>query len=324
STVNVNDGMTPTATETDQTFCSVDNPTIDDIQVNQTGITFYNTATGGTAIAAGTELVDGMTYYASMIDPVSGCASAVRLAITVTLSNGTTPTTNSDAQTFCAVDMPTVADIQVNETGVVCYTAATGGTQILDTAALVSGMTYYASITDASGCESSVRLAVTVTVDGGATPTTDDVTQNFCAVDMPTVADIQVNETGVTWYDAATGGNVVDPATALVSGVTYYASVQSIAGCESLIRLAVTVTVDPGVKPTTTDTTQDFCGVDMPTIADIQVSPAGTIFYTSMTGGDSLDPSTALVDGMTYYAAYVNAAGCESLDRLEITVNVND
>ncbi|MUV04189.1 T9SS type B sorting domain-containing protein [Flavobacterium rakeshii] len=323
-TVNVNDGMTPTTTEANQTFCSVDNPTIDDIQVNQTGITFYNTATGGTAIAAGTELVDGMTYYASMIDPVSGCASAVRLVITVTLSNGTTPTTNSDAQTFCAVDMPTVADIQVNETGVIWYTAATGGTQILDTAALVNGMTYYAGITDASGCESSVRLAVTVTVDSGETPTTDDVTQNFCAVDMPTVADIQVNETGVTWYDAATGGNVVDAATALVSGATYYASVQSIAGCESLIRLAVTVTVDEGVTPTTTNTTQDFCGADMPTIADIQVSPVGTIFYTSMTGGSPLDASTALIDGMTYYAAYVNAAGCESIDRLAITVNVND
>ncbi|WP_330442769.1 Ig-like domain-containing protein [Flavobacterium sp. C4GT6] len=323
-TVNVNDGMTPTTTETDQTFCSADNPTIDDIQVNQTGITFYNTPTGGTAIVAGTELVDGMTYYASMIDPVSGCASAVRLAITVTLSNGTTPTTNSDAQTFCAVDMPTVADIQVNETGVIWYTAATGGTQILDTAALVNGMTYYAGITDASGCESSVRLAVTVTVDSGETPTTDDVTQNFCAVDMPTVADIQVNETGVTWYNAPTGGNMVDAATVLVSGATYYASVQSIAGCESLIRLAVTVTVDEGVTPTTTNTTQDFCGADMPTIADIQVSPAGTIFYASMTGGDPLDASTVLVDGMTYYAAYVNTSGCESVNRLAITVNVND
>src|SRR5690606_31518391 len=126
----------------------VDNPTVDNIQVNQTGITFYNAAVGGTAIAAGTPLVDSMIYYASYTDPLTGCESLVRLAITVTLSNGTTPTTANTNQTFCSVDMPTVADIQVNEAGVIWYTAATGGTQVLDTAALVNGMTYYASITD--------------------------------------------------------------------------------------------------------------------------------------------------------------------------------
>ncbi|WP_129751695.1 gliding motility-associated C-terminal domain-containing protein [Flavobacterium beibuense] len=323
-TVTVNTGMTPTTTDTTQTFCTADNPTVDDIQVNQTGIIFYNAAVGGTAIAAGTPLVDSMIYHASYTDPLTGCESLVRLAITVTLSNGTTPTTPNSNQTFCSVDMPTVADIQVNETGVIWYTAASGGTQVLDTAALVNGMTYYASITDANGCESSVRLAVTVTVDSGTTPTTNDTTQTFCAIDMPTVADIQVNEPNVTWYDAATGGNVVAPGTALVSGNTYYASVQSIAGCESSVRLAVTVTIDSGTTPTTTDTTQDFCAVDMPTIADIQVSPVGTIFYAVPTGGAPLDPSTALINGMTYYAAFVNANGCENIDRLEITVNVNN
>ena len=324
-TVTVNNGITPTTTDESQTFCTADNPTVADIQVNQTGVVFYNAATAGTAIAPTAALIDGVTYYASYTDPVTGCESMARLAIVVSLSSGTTPTTINTSQTFCATDAPTVADIQVNETGVIWFTAATGGTQILNTAALVNGTTYYASITDANGCESSVRLAITVTVENGATPTTNDTTQDFCTSDNPTVADIQVNEAGVVWYTAPTGGTIVPPTTALVNGVTYYASQQTISGCESFTRLAVTVTLNDGIAPTTNDTLQDFCASDNPTIADIQVNQTSVLFYNLPTGGTPLAPTTPLVDGAFYYVSYVDpVSGCESVIKLAIEVNVDD
>ena len=46
------------------------------------------------------------------------------------------------------------------------------------------------------------------------------------------------------WYDAATSGNIVAGTTTLVTGTTYYAS-QTISGCESTTRLAVTATTGP-------------------------------------------------------------------------------
>src|SRR5699024_4941700 len=110
--------------------------------------------------------------------------------------------------------------------------------------ALTDGSIYYASLTDAaSGCESSVRLAITVNIDDAATPTTTETTQIFCAMDAPTIIDLQVNETGVVWYDAPTGGNILSANTPLVDGMTYYASlVDPVTGCESSVRLAITVT----------------------------------------------------------------------------------
>ncbi len=326
-TVTVGDAPTPTTTDTTQDFCLINNPTVADIQVNETGIIWYDAATAGVIVPNTTALVNGATYYASLTDGVTGCASAVRLAVTVTVGNAPTPTTTDTTQDFCMVNNPTVANIQVNETGVVWYTAMTGGTIVPNTTALTSGSTYYASLTDAvSGCMSSVRLAVTVTVGDAPTPTTTDTTQDFCVINAPTVADIQTNETGVTWYTAATGGTVVPATTALVSGTTYYGVLtNATSGCESSVRLAVTVTITDAPTPTTTDMTQDFCAAGAPTVANIQVNEPGVVWYTAATGGTVVPATTALVSGTIYYASLTDAAtGCMSSVRLAVTVTVGD
>ncbi|KGO90296.1 Ig-like domain-containing protein, partial [Flavobacterium subsaxonicum] len=302
-----------------QDFCLADAPTVADLQVNEMGVTFYTTATGGTSIASTTTLVDGTTYYASLT--LGTCESATRLAITVTVGNAATPTTTDATQDFCLADAPTVAYLQVNETGVIFYTAATGGTVVSSTTALVDGTTYYASLTVGT-CESATRLAITVTVGNAATPTTTDATQDFCLANAPTVADLQVNETGVTFYTAETGGTAVPAITALVDGTTYYASL-TVGSCESATRLAITVTVGNAATPTTTDATQDFCLADAPTVADLQVNETGVTFYTAATGGTAISPTTALVNGTTYYAS-LTVGTCESAIRLAITVTVGN
>src|SRR5690606_4857975 len=188
-------------------------------------VTFYDAPTGGNVVIASTPLIDGTIYYASISNPANGCESSVRLAVTVNLEDAQTPTTTDTTQDFCAADLPTVGDIQVDQTGVTFYDAATGGTAYASTDSLIDGATYYASLTDsASGCESSVRLAITVNINNAATPTTLDDTPLFCAVDSPTVGDIQMNETGITFYDAATGGTAYANTDPLVDGTVYYAS----------------------------------------------------------------------------------------------------
>lgn len=320
--VTVSDPGTPTTTNANQTFCLVNAPTIASLQVNEANVIWYSDTTGGTQLAPTTALVNGTTYYASLVDSSTSCESAVRLAINVTVSDPGTPTTTNVNQTFCLANAPTVANLQVNETNVTWYSNITGGTQLAPATALVNGTTYYASLVDAvTSCESTVRLAINVTVSNPGTPTTTNTNQTFCLINAPTVANLQANESNVVWYAAQTGGSQLASTTPLVNGLTYYASLMDAnTGCESASRLAVSVLLsDPGT-PTTSSTTQTFCLVDAPTVADLQINESNVIWYAGATGGSQLALTTALVNGTIYYAALVDTGtGCESTIRMAVT-----
>jgi len=320
--VNVSDPGTPTlVTAGTQNFCTVNAPTFASVQFNGGNIVWYTALTGGTAIPSTTALTSG-TYYAAINDPATGCESADRAEVIVNVTDPATPTTTATAQTFCTGTNPTVANIQVNESNVVWYTTQTGGTALASTTALTTA-TYYGAIKDpATGCESSVRLQVAVTVGNTINPTTNNAAQTFCSTNVPTVANIQVNESNVTWYTAATGGTVIPAGTPLTSGV-YFGNIVDPSGCESSTRLQVTVTVvNPSATPTTANTTQNFCTLNSPTVASIQVNEANVVWYSTATGGTAIPSTTALATG-TYYGAISSANGCENPVRLAVTVNVN-
>jgi serine protease inhibitor len=83
----------------------------------------------------------------------------------VTINVNTTPApTGALTQTFCATPAPTVASLTATGTGIQWYAAATGGNPLATTTTLVNGTTYYASQT-LNACESTTRLAVTVTLN---------------------------------------------------------------------------------------------------------------------------------------------------------------
>ncbi|PBJ16192.1 Molybdenum cofactor biosynthesis protein F [Flavobacterium sp. ACN6] len=321
--VIVNNPATPTlVTAGTQNFCLVNAPTFASIQINETNIVWYTALTGGTLIPSATALTTGQ-YFAAISDPATGCESATRLTVDVIVTNPATPTTTSLAQTFCSGTNPTVANIQVNESNVVWYTTQTGGTA-LASATVLTTATYFGAIKDpATGCESSVRLQVAVTVGNTINPTTNNAAQSFCSANAPTVANIQVNESNVTWFASAAGGTAIPATTALTSGVYYGNVVDPVTGCESTTRLQVTVTVgDPSPTPTTTSTTQNFCTLNSPTVANIQVNEANVVWYSTATGGTAIPATTALANG-TYYGAVSSAIGCENPVRLAVTVNVN-
>src|SRR5690606_27630386 len=149
------------------------------------------------------------TYYAAQIG--DNCESVDRTEVTVIITETPAPTLTNLEQTFCEIDMPTVADLNTDgATGdVVWYTAITGGTALADDAALTAGTYYAAQIGD--NCESVDRTEVTVIITETPAPMLTNLEQTFCEIDMPTVADLNTDgATGdVVWYTAITGGTAL-------------------------------------------------------------------------------------------------------------------
>lgn len=309
--VIVNNPAPPT-TVTPQTFCSIDNPTLANLYISGNNIKWYSVATGGTALPSSTALQSG-TYYASQT--VGGCESTARAAVVVVVNDPSAPT-GSVTQNFCLADNPTVASLTATGQSIKWYLFSSGGTALLPTQALTT-RTYYASQT-INGCESALRFAVAVTVANPETPTAPSP-QAFCLINNPTVADLVVSGTGITWYLSATGGVPLLPTAPLTSG-TYYAS-QTLGSCVSATRRAVTVTVSNPAAPTGTSP-QAFCAITNPTVANLTATGTGIKWYTTATGGTALVSTAALATGTYYASQTVN--GCESMARLPVSVTVNN
>ena len=139
------------------------------------------------------------------------------------------------------------------------------------------------------------REFVTITVTAPAAPT-GDAEQTFC--DTATVADLSATGDNIQWYDAATGGNVLDSTTALTDGQMVYAS-QTVNGCESTDRLEVTVSIQ---DITITASATEVCAGES---VDLTVS-SGLIACTSM----ELTPN--LQTGLVGYWPFCGNANDES------------
>jgi len=92
-----------------QTFCAIDNPDVSDLTAAGTGILWYQTASGGSALDPSTLLVSG-PYYASQT--VNGCESTSRVTVFAVVNNPAPPLAPSP-QSFCAVNNPIVGQLVV-------------------------------------------------------------------------------------------------------------------------------------------------------------------------------------------------------------------
>ncbi|SDJ15132.1 Ig-like domain-containing protein [Flavobacterium noncentrifugens] len=126
---------------------------------NSGTISWYNSATGGTALATGNSFSPNITattiYY---VEAANGSCVSPRIAVAATINAVAAPT-GTQNQTFCGQE--TVGLIVVNGENVVWYDAPVNGNVVPNNTPIVSGTTYYASQT--VDCESQSRLAVTMT-----------------------------------------------------------------------------------------------------------------------------------------------------------------
>lgn len=322
-TVTVDDLQAPTTTNNAQVFCIADNPTINDLQVTPSNVAWYTVPSGGTMIPAGTPLVNGMTYYGAQSG--TNCESVSRVAIAVSFENVPAPTSSNVIQTFCVADSATVDDLSVNNPNVVWYDQAVNGTLIPAGTPLVNGTSYYAANVG-TYCESTVRLMIFAVIEDVPAPTTSNTTQSFCSSDNATVADLDVNEPNVNWYDAS--GNLLGSSTVLVNGATYYAANVG-TNCESSQQLAIAVVVTGQQGATVTGQVSGVCKGDTITYT---TQPGMTNYNWSISGGVIIAGGTASDQSVTVVwpntgsysmgISYQTLSGCNVSTAQSIPVTV--
>src|SRR5690554_3679018 len=294
-----------------QSFCQDSAPDLTAVVVNGTNIKWYDAATGGNLLASSTQLVNGMTYYASQT--VGTCESSVRTPVQVTLHSAAPLTSSS--KTVCANTV--VQDVTIdgyNYMQLKWYTDATTPVALSPTT-LLSSTTYYVSTFTNGVCESN-RLPVNVVVMPHV-PAPVVSPQQVCGSGNQ-LNDLNVGTaSGATlvWFATAQGTTPLPGTTQALSG-TYYVE-QMIGTCKS-VRVAVPVQVIPVSAPMLTD----LATCEGTTIEEFnqQIAPNKYVWYTSNSASTAL-PETTLITSGTYYIAEDNS-GCIS-NRAIVNVVVN-
>ncbi len=276
-------------------------------------ILWYADDTGGEPLAAGTSLVDGTTYYASII-PDGGCESQERTAVTAYVLTVESPTV--------AITQPTC----VESTGIIEITAPLGAQYQYS----IDGENYQSSpvfenvlselynvVVSVDGCNST---AVDVVIDPAPeTPAVAEanITSVTCAnpvgsieVTSPIGAQYQYSIDGTNFQDSVIFNDLEEG--------TYIITVQNTDGC---ISVTDDIIIDPApvVEMPTADAAQTLCGES--TIDDLMAEGSNLVWYDADTEGNVLSDETELVNGAIYYVASVDG-DCES-DRVAVTVTVN-
>ncbi|MCD0476083.1 hypothetical protein LPB87_16920, partial [Flavobacterium sp. EDS] len=127
ATVTVTSPATPTTLDDTPTFCLTSNPTIASLQVNEPNVVWYDSLISTTPLPS-TTVLTSKAYYGAISLPIKAgppvvyCESAVRLVVTVTVTDPGTPTlVTAGVQNFCLINAPTFASVQFNEANIVWY-----------------------------------------------------------------------------------------------------------------------------------------------------------------------------------------------------------
>lgn len=317
-TVTINAAPNAPTGPSTQSFCSTSNPTIGNLQAMGSNILWYNSASGGAALMNSHNLVNGTTYYASQ--SVNGCESSTRFPVTVSFLPVPAAPSGDFTQYFCSNQNATINDLVVSGSSIQWYDGFHSSTILNTSTPLQSGMQYYASQT-VGGCESEERLQVLVVISTNPSAPTGNTNQTFCAIDNPTVSALQASGNFISWFTSAIGGTVLSSGTALTNGVTYY-SEQVLNGCTSTSRLPVTVSITSTEAPTG-PANQTYCFSDNVTLGELTISGIQVAWYSTSAGGTPLNTSIFVQNSTSYYASQT-INGCESQNRFEVAVTINE
>lgn len=217
---------------------------------SDTGLTFsYWADPFGTVTFPDPDAISSSGTYYIKATNVNGCSTISPVSIVI---NELPMLVITDPAAVCSpatVDITVATVVAGSDTGLTfSYWADPFGTVTFpDPDAISSSGTFYIKATNTSGC--SVISPVQVVVNNTLAPTGTSP-QDFTGGD--TLDDFVVNGNQIIWYDAPSNGNVLPSNTVIVSGTIYYAS-QTVNGCESTLRLAVTAGNDlhtPGFEMT--------------------------------------------------------------------------
>src|SRR5665213_159663 len=182
-----------------------------------------------TALTAGNYILnfdlvkEGACWFADNVSGCSGPGNAIFTSPSITVNALPGAPTGTTPPSFCASASPTVANLTATGTTIKWYAAASGGSALVSTTPLVNGTHYYASQTNASGCESSARLDVTATLTlAPATVVYSTNPATYCAglaiaANSPTTTS-GGTPTGYTVSPALPAGLTLNAGTGVISG----------------------------------------------------------------------------------------------------------
>ncbi|MBH2024553.1 MAG: T9SS type B sorting domain-containing protein, partial [Flavobacteriales bacterium] len=228
------------------------------------------------------------------------------------------------AQNFCKITSPKISDLQITGTSIKWYNAA--GNLLSSNTVLTDGTKYYASQT-LNGCESA-KTEITVTLNDSTAPT-GNTQQDFCSAQNPTISNLAVNGSNISWYDAA--GIKLTTSTPLSDGKTYYAT-QTVNGCESTTKLTVKVSVANGGIPAN-DYSMAFCNDTTSSTKTVDLNDYNTSLIANTAGltFEFYDSANQLIANPAnqklniglnaFHVKISNALGCFVYVKLNLTLH---
>lgn len=207
------------------------------------------------------------------------------------------------------------------------FSSATGGSPIASgykfTPTIAATTTYYVVASADGSCEKGTRVPITATIN--PIPTiTNSTSQTICQFGSATLT-ATASSGIVNWYTNLTGGTVLHTGnnytTPIVNtSTTYYVDATN-NGCTATQRTPVTLTVYKTAAPTTTSIQQSFCTSDNATVSNLLVNGSSILWYASANSTTPLNANHLLQNNTSYYASQTSN-NCESINRLEIKVQV--
>jgi gliding motility-associated-like protein len=299
---------------------------------------WYTTATGGTATTTltpftTTAYVGSTIYYVSQ---KAGSCEGPRAFITVNVTAKPLAPIVITPVEYCkdASALPLTATAAAGNT-LLYYTSPTTGagvSTLTPPTTTVGSITYYVSQVSsvATGSCVSPREPIVITIK--PTPLAPTiVNKTYCeGVTIPAlIAGITTTGATLLWYTIATGGpagSATAPTPNNTANSTYYVT-QTLNGCESTPRVALTTTITPTpVAPTVAATGPLYCQGATGALQLSATPSAGNtlLWYTSATapagtGTTTLIPNTA--NTTTYYVSQQTANNCEG-PRIPLIVTV--
>ena len=210
----------PTVEGSPFTFCATDAATVADLSATGTNLTYYSDVELTMMVATEDALATG-SYYVTQRNDDGSCESAAA-EVSVTVNDAATPTISNTTQEFCLYDDATIANLtaELNETGnITWYDSADGDNALNEGTPLQDGIVYYATLFDVdSGCESSVRLMVTVEITDcpllfpeGFSPNGDGINDTFDIENIEFDYPNYTIEIYNRWGDSVYKGNANTP-----------------------------------------------------------------------------------------------------------------
>ncbi len=286
-------------------------------------VTWYNQASGGSAIGTGTGLSQSPTnstnYYATC---KSGNCETERIstdAITVTTQPASPTSVQASSNAICSGTSVTMS-ASCSTGSVIWYNQPTGGSSLGTGTSMslspLSNITFYASC-KSGNCESGrVSTGTIVVTLQPNSPTSVSVNRTEICSGASVSLTATCGTGTINWYNTASGGTAIGTGTGLSQSpsvtTTYYASCKN-GICESsrVATSQVVVTAQP-TNPTgvTVNSTAICAGA---TVSLSATCATGAItWYNQSSGGSAIGTGTGLsqspIDNITYYAACVNGS----------------